>query len=71
MASLSFSAIERRLTSGAARRVARELMNSMGFAGLPILRSRFGAPIRPAGNVGSIAHDDRIVVTAVGVSYTE
>ena len=67
MASLSFPAIERRLASGAARRVARELMNSMGFAGLPILRSTFGAPVWPAGIVGSMAHDDRIAVAAVGL----
>ena len=67
MASLSFPAIERRRASGAARRVARELMNSMGFAGLPILRSTFGAPIWPAGVVGSMAHDDRIAVAAVGL----
>ena len=38
MASLSFLPFERRRSSGAARRVARELMNSMGFADLPILR---------------------------------
>jgi 4'-phosphopantetheinyl transferase EntD len=67
MASLSFPAIERLRASGAARRVARELMNSMGFAGLPILRSTFGAPIWPAGIVGSMAHDDRIAVAAVGL----
>lgn len=67
MASLSFPSIERRRASGAARRVARELMNSMGFAGLPILRSTFGAPIWPAGVVGSMAHDDRIAVAAVGL----
>ena len=67
MASISFPAIERRRASGAARRVARELMNSMGFAGLPILRSTFGAPIWPAGVVGSMAHDDRIAVAAVGL----
>ena len=48
-----------------------KLMNSMGFAGLPILRSTFGAPIWPAGIVGSMAHDDRIAVAAVGVRYTE
>jgi 4'-phosphopantetheinyl transferase EntD len=67
MASLSFPAIERRRASGAARRVARELMNSMGFAGRPILRSTFGAPIWPAGVVGSMTHDDRIAVAAVGL----
>jgi 4'-phosphopantetheinyl transferase EntD len=65
-ASLSFHAIERSRASGAARRVARELMNSMGFASLPILRSAFGAPIWPAGVVGSMAHDDRIAVAAIG-----
>jgi 4'-phosphopantetheinyl transferase EntD len=67
MASLSFPAIERLRASGAARGVARELMNSMGFAGLPILKSTFGAPIWPAGIVGSMAHDDRIAVAAVGL----
>lgn len=69
MASLSFAAIERRrASSSAARQVARELMNSMGFApGLPILRSTSGAPIWPAGVVGSMAHDDRIAVAAVGL----
>jgi 4'-phosphopantetheinyl transferase EntD len=67
IASLSFPAIERRRASGAARRVARELMKSMGFAGLPILRSTSGAPIWPAGVVGSMAHDDRIAVAAVGL----
>jgi 4'-phosphopantetheinyl transferase EntD len=67
MASLSFPAIERRRASGAARLVARKLMNSMGFAGLPILRSTFGDPIWPAGVVGSMAHDDQIAVAAVGL----
>jgi 4'-phosphopantetheinyl transferase EntD len=67
MASLSFPAIERRRASGAARRVARELMDSMGFAGLPILRSTFGAPIWPAGILGSMGHDDRIAVAVVGL----
>ena len=65
--SFSFPAIERRRASGAARHVARELMNSMGVAGLPILRSKFGAPIWPAGVVGSMAHDNRIAVAAVGL----
>ena len=67
MASLSFPTFERRRASGAARRVARELMNSMGLSGLPILRSTFGTPIWPAGVVGSMAHDDRIAVAAVGL----
>lgn len=65
--SLSFLAIERRRASGAARHVARKLMNLMGFADLPILRGTFGAPIWPAGIVGSMAHDDQIAVAAVGL----
>jgi 4'-phosphopantetheinyl transferase EntD len=65
--SLSFPAIQRRRASGAARRMARELMKSMGFVGLPILRSTFGAPIWPAGVVGSMAHDDQIAVATVGL----
>lgn len=67
MVSLSFPVIERLRASGAARRVARELMNSMGFASLPILRSTSGAPIWPTGVVGSMAHDDQIAVAAVGL----
>jgi len=67
MESFSSPAIERRRASGAARRVARDLMNSMGVAGLPIPRSTFGAPIWPAGVVGSMAHDNRIAVAAVGL----
>jgi 4'-phosphopantetheinyl transferase EntD len=65
--SLSFLTFERRRASGAARHVARQLMNSMGFADRPILRGTFGAPIWPAGVIGSMAHDDRIAVAAVGL----
>jgi 4'-phosphopantetheinyl transferase EntD len=67
MASLSFPAIERRRASGTARRVARELMNSMGSADPPILRSKSGVPIWPAEVVRSMAHDDRIAVAAIGL----
>ncbi|MGD1839209.1 MAG: 4'-phosphopantetheinyl transferase family protein [Nitrososphaeraceae archaeon] len=65
--SLPFLVIERRRASGAARRVARELMNSIGFVGLPILRGIFGAPIWPTEVVGSMAHDNQIAVAAVGL----
>ncbi len=67
MESFSLAAVERRRASGAVRRVARELMNSMGVASLPILRSKFGAPIWPAGIIGSMAHDNQIAVAAVGL----
>jgi 4'-phosphopantetheinyl transferase EntD len=67
VASLSFYTVERRRASGAARHVARELMNSIGFVNLQIPRSTSGAPIWPTGVVGSIAHDDQIAVAAVGL----
>jgi 4'-phosphopantetheinyl transferase EntD len=67
MDSLSFRSVERLRASGAARHVARNLMKSMGYHGLPILGSTFGAPIWPIGVVGSMAHDDRIAVAAVGL----
>jgi 4'-phosphopantetheinyl transferase EntD len=44
-------------------------MNSIGFASLPILQSTSGAPIWPAGVVGSMAHDDRVAVAAVGLRH--
>lgn len=64
--SFSLPTIERRRASGAARLVARELMNLMGVASLPVPRSKFGAPIWPAGIIGSMAHDNQIAVAAVG-----
>ena len=41
----------------------------MGFADLPILRGRCGAPVWPTGVIGSMAHDDRIAVAAVGLRH--
>ena len=66
-ASMTFPAIDRCRASGAARRVARELMAMIGHGGHPILRGASGAPIWPAGVVGSMAHDDRIAVAVVGL----
>jgi 4'-phosphopantetheinyl transferase EntD len=64
---MAFPAIDRYRASGAARRVARDLMTPMGCTDLPILRSASGAPIWPAGITGSLAHDDRVAVAAVGL----
>jgi 4'-phosphopantetheinyl transferase EntD len=57
----------RRRASGTARQIARGLMTRFGYAQLPILKSASGAPIWPAGLTGSMAHDDRIAVAAVGL----
>lgn len=59
------SIVERRRASGAARIVARQLLADSGFAPGPIPRSAAGAPIWPAGVVGSLAHDRRIAVAAI------
>jgi 4'-phosphopantetheinyl transferase EntD len=57
----------RRQASGAARLVARALMMRLGTAQLPIPKGASGAPVWPAGLAGSMAHDDRIAVAAVGL----
>src|SRR5262245_52953188 len=54
-----------RRASGAARIVARELLAQLGHPGWALLKGQAGAPIWPAGIVGSLAHDDRIAVAAV------
>jgi 4'-phosphopantetheinyl transferase EntD len=59
--------LARRRASGAARQVARVLMTRLGHADLPILKSASGAPVWPADLVGSLAHDDRVAVAAVGL----
>jgi 4'-phosphopantetheinyl transferase EntD len=57
-----------RRASGAARIVARELMARLGAASTAIPREPSGMPIWPAGLIGSLAHDDRVAVAAVGGS---
>jgi 4'-phosphopantetheinyl transferase EntD len=66
-ASMASLPVDRRRASGAARQVARALMTRLGYANLPILKGASGAPIWPAGLIGSMAHDDRIAVAAVGL----
>lgn len=56
-----------RRASGAARRVARELLARLGHPGCPLPKSPSGAPAWPPGIVGSLAHDDRIAVAAVAL----
>jgi 4'-phosphopantetheinyl transferase EntD len=66
-AAMASAAADRRRASGAARHVARGLMARLGYAPLPIPKAPSGAPIWPAGLTGSMAHDDRIAVAAVGL----
>lgn len=54
-----------RRQSGAARAVARTLFRQLGIPACPILKADSGAPIWPAGVVGSLAHDSTLAVAAV------
>ncbi len=51
--------------SGAARHVARGLLEREGVSGSPILKTAAGAPLWPNGRVGSLAHDDAYAIAAV------
>ena len=54
-----------RRASGAARIIARELLAQLGHPEWPVLKGAAGAPIWPAGVIGSLAHDDAVAVAAV------
>jgi 4'-phosphopantetheinyl transferase EntD len=54
-----------RRASGAARIVARRLLVQLGTAECAIPKTSSGAPIWPAGIVGSLAHDAEVAVAAV------
>jgi 4'-phosphopantetheinyl transferase EntD len=56
-----------RRASGAARIVARQLLTRLGHPECALPRSPSGAPIWPAGVIGSLAHDSRVAVAAVGM----
>ena len=54
-----------RRASGAARIVARDLLNRFGHHHRAIVKSGSGMPIWPNGVVGSLAHDAQIALAAV------
>ena len=66
-ASIASPAVAARRASGAARIVARALLAQLGYANAAIPKGASGAPVWLAGLTGSIAHDDRIAVAAVGL----
>jgi len=65
-ASIASPVIAVRRASGAARIVARALLAQLGYARVAVPKGQAGEPIWPAGISGSIAHDDRTAVAAVG-----
>jgi 4'-phosphopantetheinyl transferase EntD len=62
------SVVKVRRASGAARIVARELLSGLGHAGCALPRAPSGAPIWPAGVIGSLTHDADVAMAAVGMS---
>jgi 4'-phosphopantetheinyl transferase EntD len=64
-ASIASRLVERRRASGAARIVARQLLDQFGYPRCPIPRGAGGAPVWPAGMIGSLAHDDQFAVATV------
>jgi 4'-phosphopantetheinyl transferase EntD len=62
---LSRVVVKRRRAAGAARIVARQLLFRFGHAGCSLPNAPSGAPVWPAGVVGSLAHDQDVAVAAV------
>lgn len=65
-AGMGRAVVARRRESGAARMLARSLLGSMSKPHPDIFRSSRGAPIWPAGVVGSLAHDKVVAAAMVG-----
>jgi 4'-phosphopantetheinyl transferase EntD len=63
----SISSVANVRASGAARMVARNLLARLGYPEAQVPKGVGGAPVWPAGVVGSLAHDDEIAVAAVGL----
>lgn len=55
-----------RRASGAARVVARALLEQLGASPVALPKAASGAPVWPEGFIGSLAHDDRVAVAVVG-----
>ena len=67
-ASIASRVIAVRRASGAARIVGRQLMAQLGIPEAAVPKSEDGAPLWPAGIIGSFAHDETIAVAAVGLA---
>jgi 4'-phosphopantetheinyl transferase EntD len=65
-AALANHVVKARRASGAVRIVAREFLAQLGSANGELLKDQAGAPIWPDDIVGSLAHDSRVAVAAVG-----
>jgi 4'-phosphopantetheinyl transferase EntD len=63
------SVVQVRRASGAARIVARQLLGRLGRTECAIPRGPSGAPVWPPGVIGSLAHDARVAVAAIGMRH--
>ena len=61
------SVVKVRRASGAARIVARQLLTQLGHPDCALPKGPAGAPVWPPGIIGSLAHDSRVAVAAVGM----
>jgi 4'-phosphopantetheinyl transferase EntD len=61
------SVVKVRRATGAARIVARQLLTQLGHPDCALPKGPAGAPMWPAGIIGSLAHDARVAVAAVGM----
>ncbi len=66
--SITSSLVRMRRASGAARELGRALLVRLGHAPCAIPKGESGAPLWPAGIVGSFAHDGDIAVAAIARS---
>lgn len=58
-------AVQVRRASGAARIVARTLLQRLGHGAVALPKTPAGDPLWPAGILGSLAHDNRVAIAAV------
>jgi 4'-phosphopantetheinyl transferase EntD len=63
--SIASHVINVRRASGAARIVGRQLLTQLGYRECAIPKDLSGAPLWPAGIIGSFAHDDDVAVAAI------
>jgi 4'-phosphopantetheinyl transferase EntD len=61
------SVVKVRRASGAALIVARQLLTQLGHPDCALPKGPAGAPVWPPGIIGSLAHDSRVAVAAVGM----
>jgi len=61
------SVVTVRRASGAARIVARELLRRLGHPDCALPKTSSGAPLWPPGIIGSLTHDGRFALAAVGL----